>query len=275
MKRFSLGQLLLHAVLMAGGVAMAFPMFWVLSTAFRPERELMVLPPHWLPQHWTLANFQGVFAAAPFGRYLVNSLVFSTLSTVAILITSLVAGYILAKFQFPGSQLVFLFVLATAIVPFEIYMIPLYLAMKDLHLVNTMPGLLLPYLVMSYGIFFMRQNILASVPDELLEAARIDGLSEWGILPRIVTPLMGSALSALAIFAFLQAWTAFIWPLLIINNQKLYTMELGLSMFQTGFTVSFGLVSAGSVISLLPIMITFLFLRRRIIQGVTLTGLKG
>jgi len=254
---------------------MAFPMFWVLSNALRPESELMVLPPHLLPQHWTLNNFTAVFKAAPFGRYLVNSLVFSSVSTLAILTTSLVAGYILAKFRFPGSQIIFLAILATAIVPFEIYMIPLYLSMKTLKIVDTMPGLILPYLVMSYGIFFMRQNVLTTIPDELLEAARIDGLSEWGILPRIVLPLMGSSLSALAIFAFLQSWTAFIWPLLIINSQQRYTMELGLSMFQTGFTVNYGLVSAGSVISLLPIMVTFVFLRRQIIQGVTLTGIKG
>lgn len=266
---------MLHAFLILGAIAMAFPMFWLLSTALRPEVELIALPPRLLPVHWTLDNFREVFKAAPFGRYLLNSLIFSAISTLAILTTSLVAGYVLAKFKFPGNHLVFIAILATAIVPFEIYMIPLYLAMKSLRLVDTMPGLLLPYLVMSYGIFFMRQNILATVPDELMEAARIDGLSEWGILPRIVLPLMGSAMSALAIFAFLQGWTAFIWPLLIVNSQRLYTMELGLSMFQTGFTVNFGLVSAGSVVSLLPIVATFGVLRRRIIQGVTLTGIKG
>lgn len=267
--------MLLHAVLLAGGLLMAFPLFWILSTALRPEAELMAVPPHLLPHTWTLANFTGVFHAAPFGRYFLNSLVFSTVSTVAILATSLVGGYIFAKFRFPGNQLLFVSILATAIVPFEIYMIPLYLLMKDLKLVNTMPGLVLPYLVMSYGIFFMRQNVLATIPDELLEAARIDGLSEWGIMWRIALPLLGAATSALAIFAFLQAWTAFIWPLLIINDKSLYTMELGLSTFQTGFTVNFGLTSAGSVVSLLPIVITFLVLRRQIIQGVTLTGLKG
>ncbi|MFZ5822998.1 MAG: carbohydrate ABC transporter permease [Bacillota bacterium] len=262
-------------VLLAGAFAMAFPLLWLLSTALRPEAELLQLPPRILPSQWTLSNFTGVFNAAPFGRYFLNSMIFATGSTFGILTTSLIAGYIFAKFRFPGNQLLFMAILATAIVPFEIYMIPLYLLMKDLKLINTMPGILLPYLVMSYGIFFMRQNVIASIPDELLEAARIDGLSEWGIMWRIVMPLLAPAMSALAIFAFLQAWTAFIWPLLVINTKDLYTMELGLSMFQTGFTVHFGLTAAGSILSLLPIVITFLFLRRQIIEGVTLTGLKG
>lgn len=254
---------------------MTFPLIWLVLTALRPEAELLQVPPKILPQDWTLSNFTEAFKAAPFADYLINSLIFATVSTACILATSLVAGYIFAKFQFPGNKTLFLAILATAIVPFEIYMIPLYLLMKELKLVNTMMGLILPYLVMSYGIFFMRQNVIASIPDELLEAARIDGLSEWGIMWRIVLPLLGSALSALAIFAFLQAWTAFIWPLLILNKKSLYTLELGLSQFQTGFTVNYGLTAAGSVISLLPIIFTFLVLRRQIIQGVTLTGMKG
>ena len=129
--------------------------------------------------------------------------------------------------------------------------------------------------MLSYGIFFMRQNTLTSVPDELLDAARIDGMSEWGIMLRFVPRLLAPAISALAILAFIQAWTAFIWPLLILNEPKYFPMELGLSQFANGFSVNFGVTSAGAVIAILPSLIVFLILRRRIVDGITLTGLKG
>ncbi|HEU4571446.1 MAG TPA: carbohydrate ABC transporter permease, partial [Candidatus Limnocylindrales bacterium] len=180
-----------------------------------------------------------------------------------------------AKFRFPGNNLLFMLVLATAIVPFEIYMVPLFLQMKSLSLINTPLGLILPYTVLSYGIFFMRQNTITSVPDELLDAGRIDGMSEWGIMLRLVPRLLAPALSALAIFAFLQAWTAFIWPLLILNDPKYFPMELGLSQFANSFAVDYGVTTAGAVIAILPTLIGFLILRRRIVEGITLTGLKG
>jgi multiple sugar transport system permease protein len=196
-------------------------------------------------------------------------------STVFILLTSTAAGYIFAKFRFPGNNLLFMLVLATAIVPFEIYMVPLYQQMNGLGLVNKPLGLFLPFLVLSYGIFFMRQNTTTSVPDELLDAARIDGMSEAGIMLRLVPRLLAPAMSALAIFAFLQAYTAFIWPLLILSEQKFFPMELGLSQFANSNSVDFGVTSAAAVIGILPTLIAFMLLRRRIVEGITLTGLKG
>jgi multiple sugar transport system permease protein len=196
------------------------------------------------------------------------------ISTIFIILTSTVAGYVFAKFRFPGNNALFMLVLATAIVPFEIYMVPLFLQVNALKLVNTQLGLVLPFLVLSYGIFFMRQNTQTSVPDELLDAARIDGMSETGIMLRFVPRLLGPAISALAILAFIQAWTAFIWPLLILNKPTLFPMELGLSQF-ANTRVDFGLTSAGAVIAMLPTLIAFLILRRRIVEGITLTGLRG
>jgi len=216
-----------------------------------------------------------VFENAPFARWLLNSLILAVSSTVAILLTSALAGYVLAKFTFPGRGALFVVILATAIVPFEVYMIPLYLTSRDLGLINTMPGVILPFVVMSFGIFFVRQNVLASIPDELIEAGRIDGASESWIFLHVVMPLLAGPLSALGIFAFMQAWNQFVWPLLVANSKTLYTAEVGLALFQTGYTVDFGAVSAGSVISVLPILIVFLALRRRIIDGVALSGLKG
>jgi multiple sugar transport system permease protein len=207
--------------------------------------------------------------------YLWNSFVFALVSTVFIILTSSTAGYIFAKFRFPGNNLIFMIVLATAIVPFEIYMVPLFLQMNALHLVNKPLGLFLPFLVLSYGIFFMRQNTITSVPDEILDAARIDGMSETGIMIQLVPRLLAPAVSALAILAFIQAWTAFIWPLLILNEPKYFPMELALSQFANTGSTNFGVTSAAAVIALLPSIVAFLFLRRRIVEGITITGLKG
>jgi len=263
------------AILLIGGIVMVFPLFWLVSTSLRPAPELLLVPPRLLPEQWTIANFQKVFDQAPMLTYLWNSLVFATISTVFILLTSATAGYIFAKFKFPGNNFLFMLVIATAIVPFEIYMVPLFLQMNALGLVNTPLGLFLPFLVLSYGIFFMRQNTISGVPDELLDAARIDGMSELRIMLQLVPRLLAPAMAALSILAFIQAWTAFIWPLLILNNPKYYPMELGLSQFANSSSVDFGMVAAGAVIAMLPALIAFLILRRRIVEGITLTGLKG
>jgi multiple sugar transport system permease protein len=266
---------LLVVLLALGGIAMVFPIFWLFSVSFRPASELSVVPPNLLPVFWTLKNYETVFNRAPMLSYLWNSFVFATVSTVFIILTSSTAGYIFAKFRFPGNNLIFMLVLATAIVPFEIYMVPLFLQMNALHLVNKPLGLFLPFLVLSYGIFFMRQNTLTSVPDEILDAARIDGMTETGIMLQLVPRLLAPAVSALAILAFIQAWTAFIWPLLILNDPKYFPMELALSQFANTGSTNFGVTSAAAVIALLPSIIAFLFLRRRIVEGITITGLKG
>lgn len=264
-----------EAVLLVGAILMMMPFLWMVSTALKGPTEIVVWPPSLIPESPTLANFDLVFTTAPFGRWLLNSLLLAVTSTVAILATSAIAGYVLAKFTFPGRGALFMVILATAIVPFEVYMIPLYLAARDLGVIDSLPGVIMPFLIMSFGIFFVRQNVLASIPDELIEAGRIDGASELWIFGRVVVPLLGGPMSALGIFAFMQAWNQFVWPLLVANSKSLYTAEVGLALFQTGYTVNFGAVSAGSVVSVLPILTVFVILRRRIIDGVALSGLKG
>jgi multiple sugar transport system permease protein len=266
---------LLVVLLAAGGIVMIFPIFWLFSVSFRPAPEINIVPPNLLPIRWTLGNYEEVFDRAPMLLYLWNSFVFATISTIFIIVTSSTAGYIFGKFRFPGNNVIFMLILATAIVPFEIYMVPLFLQVNALNLVNNPIGLFLPFLVMSYGIFFIRQNTITSVPEEILDAARIDGMSEMGIMTRLVPRLLAPAISALAILAFIQAWTAFIWPLLILNDPKYFPMELGLSQFANTYAVNFGVTSAAAVIALLPSIIAFLLLRRRIVEGITITGLKG
>jgi multiple sugar transport system permease protein len=268
-------RLLVHLVLMAGAVFMVLPILWMVVSAFKPPAEIIVWPPVILPREPTLENFRGLFEVAPFGRFFANSLGLSLGSTLSVMLTSLVAGAVFAKYRFPGRTFLFGLILATAIVPFESYMIPLYLQLVSIKWINTYQGIILPTLFMSFGIFLLRQHVASAVPSELLEAARVDGGSEWWILARVIAPLSVPALSAIGIFAFIQAWGAFIWPLMIANKQTLFNMELGLTAFQFRFSTDYGKLMAGSVLSTLPMLIVFLILRRRIIDSVALTGMKG
>ncbi len=270
-----LGNLLAHAVVALGAVIMVLPMIWMGVTSFKPEPEIALWPPHFFPKVPTFANYTGVWQAAPFGRFLLNSMGIALVATVAVAATSMLAGAIFAKYRFPGRTLLFGLIIATAIVPFEAYMIPLYLQLIQVGWINSYQGIVLPYLFMAFGIFLMRQHVASTVPTELLEAARVDGGSEWWILRRVITPLSGNALAAVGIFAFIQGWTIFVWPLLVANSQSLFNMELGLTVFQFRFTADYGKLMAGSVISAIPMLVIFLIMRRRIIENIALTGLKG
>jgi multiple sugar transport system permease protein len=278
-RRKSIGARILtgiaHAILLFGGIIMVLPMIWMLLTSFKPGPEIAIWPPVWLPQAPTLENYSGVFQTAPFGRFFANSVGMSLVATLSVVVTSLVAGTVFAKYRFPLRATLFGLIIATAIVPFESYMIPLYLQLNAIGWINTYQGIVLPTLFMSFGIFLMRQHVSSAIPTDYLEAARIDGASEWWILLRIIAPLSTSAFSAIGIFAFIQAWAAFIWPLLIANDQLLFNMEVGLTAFQFKFSTDYGKLMAGSVISTLPMLIVFLLLRRRIIESVALTGIKG
>lgn len=270
-----IGKTLAYILLIAIGISMVLPFLWMISTSLKPPPEVIAWPPDLIPRQPTWENYTGLFKAAPFQRFFLNSLIVALLSTISIVFTSALAGFVFSKFRFPLRNLLFLLVLATAMVPLEVYILPLYVQMVKLKWLNSYEGLVAPYLIMSFGIFFMRQNIGHSIPDELIDAARIDGASEWRIFRTVILPLSSSAMSALAIFAFMQAWAAFIWPLLVVKQQEMYTMELGLGLFQNRFTIEFGLISAGSVVSFLPVVAVFLLFRRNIVRGITLTGLKG
>jgi multiple sugar transport system permease protein len=277
-KRTSLqriGHCAAHAVLMAGALLMIGPIIWMLVTSLKPPAEIALWPPVFWPLHPTSANFTDAFRAAPFGRFFANSFAYSVVCTLSVLTTSLVAGSVFGKYRFPFRGFLFGAVLATAIVPFESYMIPLYLQLVQIDWINTVQGIVLPYLFMAFGIFLMRQHTASAIPNELLEAGRVDGAGEWWLLRRVIAPLSGNALAAVAILAFNQAWAMLIWPLLVANDQSLFNMELGLTTFQFAFSNDTGKLMAGSVVSVVPMLIVFLLMRRRIIENMALTGLKG
>jgi multiple sugar transport system permease protein len=264
-----------HLILILASVVMLIPFVWMVSTSFKPPTEVLIWPPQLIPKNPTVMNYFKVFSTSLIVRYFFNSLVISVVSTLMVIGTSLVAGYVFAKFRFPGRNLLFLLIVATAIVPFESYMVPFYLQMIDLKWINTYQGIIAPYAIMSFGIFLMRQHISSAIPDEFIDAARIDGASEWNIFRLVIVPMSTSALGALGTFAFIQAWGSFIWPLLIASNEKMFNMELGLAAFQFKFSVDYGPLMAGSVLNIVPVIIAFIFLRRQIIENIALSGLKG
>ncbi|WP_226951187.1 carbohydrate ABC transporter permease [Rhizobium terrae] len=273
-RRKRLTNLAIDIFLVIVSILMLLPLVFLVANAFKTPAEMLAWPPTIIPRDPTIANFSAVLGETPLLRWIGNSLAFAVLSTVAIVATSAIAGYIFGKFRFRTMNVIFALFLATAIVPFEVYMIPLYFQAKSLGILNSVWGLLLGYLVMSFGIFLIRQNVIHSIPDELLEAARIDGAGEFWIFLHIVLPLLRGALGALAVLAFFQAWTAFAWPMIVATTRSSYTIEVGLALFQTGFTVDLGRLSAASATVLIPSILLFVLLRRNFVQGVASTGLK-
>lgn len=264
----------IDALLLAVCVGMLLPLVLLVANAFKSPQELLQWPPTILPRAPTLENFHAVIGETPLLRWIGNSFLFAILSTLAIAATSAVSGYVFGKFRNRGVDAIFAVVLATAIVPFEVYMIPLYFNVQSFGLMNTVWGLLIGYLVMSFGIFLIRQNVIATIPDELIEAARIDGAGEFWIFWKVVLPLLRGPLGALGVLAFFQAWTAFAWPLIIATTKEAYTIEVGLALFQTGFTVDIGRLSAAAALVLIPSITLFALLRRNFVQGVASSGFR-
>jgi multiple sugar transport system permease protein len=267
------GQVFISALLVLGSLIILLPFAWILFTSLKTGEEILQVPPTILPKIFIVQNYVAVLTIQQFPRFILNSFVISTLSMISVLLTSILGGYAFAKFKFPLKNFLFVLILGTAIVPFEVYMVSVFITVSKMKLFNNYIGIVFPILIMSFGIFFIRQYAY-SIPNQLLDAARIDGGSELWILLRIVIPLCTTPLMALGIFSFSEAWAFFIWPLIMVNTKGMYTIELGLMQFHKRFYLDHGPISAGAVVSILPMLIVFLLLRRRFIEGVTLSGMK-
>jgi len=251
-----------------------FPFVWMVGTAFKAPVDVVSLPVRILPEHPTLENFRYVLTKWPIVRFLLNSLFISAFCTFCILFGSSAAGYVYAKIAFKGRAVVFAIMLSTAILPIESYIILLYVMIAKIGWVNTYQGIIAPMVIMGFGIFFLRQNIYA-IPDELLDAARLDGASELNIYLRIILPLTRSAMATFAVYAFPVVWGQFLWPLLVVNSQKLFTTELGLAMFQKREIIEYGLITAATTCVTIPVLIAYLFFRKQIVRTTVLSGLKS
>jgi multiple sugar transport system permease protein len=264
-----------YVVLILGATVTLVPFLWALLTSFKSAAEIIRIPPTYLPETWTLESYQTIFndPHVPLGRFYLNSL-FVSVSRVAItLFTSSLAGYIFAKYKFWGKNATFAFILAQLMIPFQVVMIPSYLILVKLRLVDSLWGLIIPSMVDAFGIFLMRQFV-ESIPSELMDAARIDGASEFGIYWRIVLPQMGAALATLGIFTFMSTWNDYLWPLIVITTHERRTLPLLLTWYNSLHSARYDLTMAASVLVLLPILVVYMLFQRWIVKGVALTGFK-
>ncbi len=263
-----------HALLVALAAFALFPLIWMLSVSFMAPGEASALPPPLLPKSATLANYRELFERAGMGRYLVNSLFVASAITLLSLALNLAAGYAFAKLRFEGRDRLFRSLLTALVIPAQVAMIPLFLIMKWLHLVNTYGGVIVPAMSSVFGIFLVRQYA-RSIPDELLEAARIDGAGEWRIFATIVLPLLKPIVVTLAIFTFLASWNDFMWPLIVLSDAAWQTAPVALAGLSREHVQDNELMMAGSVVTVLPVLALFLVLQRQYIQGLLLGSVKG
>ena len=263
-----------HAILLLTSAFALVPFVWMLLGSFRPDRELKQVPPAWLPQDPTLENYRTLFTALDFPTYLVNSAVVAGVVTVGNLVFCSMLGYALAKLHFPGRRIVFGLVIGTLMVPPVVVLVPLFVLVSNLGMVNSYPGLIFPFLAGPFGVFLMRQFI-QSLPDELIHAARVDGAGEWRIFRSIIMPLCKPALATLGILTFLTSWNNFLWPLVVAQSEERYTLPVALAIYAVGENkADYGLLMAGSVVIIVPVLVVFLVLQRHFVRGIAMTGIK-
>jgi multiple sugar transport system permease protein len=250
------------------------PLLWMLSVSFMAPGEAAAFPPPLFPKAPTLENYRTLFGTYGIGRYVANSVLVSTLATMLALLFVVPAGYAFAKLRFTGREAIFQALVAAMVVPGQIGMLPLFLELKAMGLVNSYAGALVPWLAGIFGIFLVRQFCL-SIPTELLEAARIDGASEWLILRRIVLPVLKPVLITLALFIFLGSWNDFMWPLIVLADQHLYTLPVALAALSREHVQDNELMMAGSVVTVVPVLVLFLALQRHYLSGLMAGSVKG
>lgn len=265
---------ILHLVLIALALTMLFPFFWTVSASLKGDEAVLATPPQLLPNpaHWE--NFAAVMQTIPFWQLLFNSLLVAAVTTVLQLLTCSMAAYAFARLRFRGRGPLFLVYLATLMVPAQVTYTPLFIFMRVLGLTNTYAGLILPGITSVFGVFLLRQFFL-TIPRELEEAAFLDGASHWTVYWRIILPLSRSGLAALTIFSFMASWNSFLWPLLIVNNPQIMTLPLGLSTLQGQYTTAWNQLMAGTVLSIIPIVIVYILAQRQFVEGLALSGLKA
>jgi len=265
----------LYVLLAVAALATILPFVWVVSGSLRSLGDFRADPGAWFPTAATLENYGALFSGEGFGVYLANSLVVAALTVAGNVLAGSLAGYALAKLRFRGKRIAFGAVLVALMMPFAATFVPQFMVTVNLGLVNTLVGVAAPLLVLPISVFIVRQYA-ASVPDELLEAARIDGASEWRIFRSVFVPLAGPALATVTIMAFLASWNNFIWPLIVAQQSSTYTLPVGLAATQQAAqnVTNYGLVLAGAVVVMLPVLVLFLFLQRYFVQGIAATGLK-
>jgi len=266
--------ILVNTALVVGAIMVLFPLVWMVSVSFMPRGVASTYPPPFLPPEPTLDNYRELFTRHAAGRYMLNSTIVAALATAIAVVLNTMAGYAFAKLRFVGRERVFQLLLGALVIPGQVTMIPLFAIVKSLGLVSTYGGVIIPTMASVFGIFLVRQYAL-SLPDELLEAARIDGASEWRIFRSVVVPLLKPILITLGILTFLATWNDFMWPLIVLTEQKLHTLPVALAGLSREHVQDNELMMAGAVITIVPVLVLFLALQRYYIAGILAGSVKG
>lgn len=272
-KRYTLKNALTHLILLTAACILTFPFLWMVSGAFKNQLEVVRLPPQLIPSQFNFDNFTEIQQYFPIYKFLLNSVFVAGLTTITQLLVCAMAAYVFAKVPFKGRNAVFLLFLGTMMVPTQVTLVPLFILFQQADLIDTFTGLILPGIFSAYGVFLLRQNIM-TIPDELLEAAFMDGATYYRVFWQLILPLIKPTLAALSIFAFMSSWNNFLWPLIITNTVDLMTLPLGLSKLLGRWSTEWNVLMAGNVVSFIPIFIVYLFAQRYFIKGMTMSGIK-
>ncbi len=271
-RRFRPGVALSYLALSVLGAAMAFPFIWMLLTSFKSIRE--IFRPGFFPRVWTLSNYQEVLFQTEFPRWFLNSFIVASFTTVSVLFFCALVGYTLARMRFPGKEIVFVLILSTMMIPTEMLVIPWFVMSAEYGWTNTYWGIAFPGLITGFGVFLMRQ-FFSTLPLDLFDAGRLDGLSEFGLFWRVGMPLVRPGLAALGIFTFIGNWNAFLWPLIVVTNRSMRTIPVGTALFSGEAATAYNLIMAASALAIIPVLIIFIIFQKQIVEGVVLTGVKG
>ncbi|MEF2968463.1 carbohydrate ABC transporter permease [Paenibacillus sp. M1] len=274
-KTVKVGILMIAYILLAAVLlCMLVPYLWMLSSSLKLNKDVFTFPMQWIPDQPRWENYADIWTKIPLGRFIYNTAKLSVIVTVLQLLTSSFAAYAFSKLQFKGKNALFLGYIATIAIPWQAYMVPQFIMMRSMGLNNTHLAIILLQAFSAFGVFLMRQ-FYQGIPDELCEAARIDGLSEYGIWAKIMLPLSKPALSTLTIFTFVSTWNDFLGPMIYLTKTELKTIQIGLRMFISQYSAEYGLIMAASVISIIPVLIVFLGLQKYFVQGIASSGIKG
>ena len=270
----TLKNVLIYTRLILICIVTLLPLVWMLSASLKLDKDVFRIPIEWIPSNPAWSNYQRIWEQVPMLQFTFNTFKITIITTIIQVLTSSFAAYGFAKCQFRGRNLLFLIYVATIAVPWQVYMLPQYSMMNSFHLVDTHASLILLHAFDAFGVFLLRQFCMG-IPNELLEAARIDGLSEYGIYRRIVLPQMGPSIATLVIFTFVTNWNDFMGPMIYLNSTELKTVQLGIRMFMGQYSTEYGLIMAASVVSLIPVIVVFLIFQKKFVQGIATSGLKG
>ena len=269
--RWGIGAALNHVPLAILAAVCLIPFAWMVLTGLKPDNEVMSNPPTWIPSVFKWSNFGRAFSAFPFARFLANTLWVGVAATGLQVVTSTLAAYAFARLRFKGRNLLFLLYLGTLMVPQQVTIVPLFLLMRDLGWVNTFKALILPDAFSAFGVFLLRQFFL-TIPQELEEAALIDGAIRLRILWQIIVPLFRPALATLAVFTFVREWNSFLWPLIVTNSPEMRVVSVGLTLFMGQYGTEWNLLMAAATATVLPTIVVFVLAQRYFVEGITLTG---